>query len=254
MNQSPCEFPYQQNYIDALEVTLSPGRMHLYRKHASENDTEALKLYCWNTTLSQTLYWPLHMFEVALRNAMADKIFEQYGADWFNKVDTFRHGQSMNEEVEHIIKAKRKLSQEGLPFGHDNIVAAISMGFWEGLLRFEYEEKLWKPLFSQIFPIDRSEAFRKVNQIKRLRNNVAHHEPVFVFLQKGDKRLLYRDYKMILKLTRWICDDTAAWVEFHSSADFFKTWNGAPDCINVSKITVATKEHENHSRFWQFSA
>ena len=254
MNQSPCEFSYQKALVEALEVTLSPGRLHLYRKHASDNDVEALKLYCWNTTLSQTLYWPLHMFEVSLRNAMADRMFEHYGDDWFDRIDSFRRAHGTNEEAEHIAKAKRKLSQEGLSFGHDNIVAAISMGFWEGLLKVEYEEKLWKPLFSQIFPIDRSEAFRKVNQIKTLRNCVAYHEPVFVFLQKGDKRLLYKDYKMILKLTRWICEDTAAWVEVHGSADFFKTWNGAPDCIQMPKITTTVADQESCSRFWQFSA
>lgn len=191
MKQFPCAFPYNKNYVDALEVTLSAGRLHLYRKYADNDDVEALKLYCWNTCLSQVFYWPLHAFEVSLRNAMADRMYDEYGDDWYERIDSFKRGRGNNEEVEHVDKAKRKLDQDGLAYGHDNIVAAISMGFWEGLLKVEYEEKLWKPLFSAIFPIDRSEAFRKVNQMKRLRNNVAHHEPVFVFLPKGDKRLLY---------------------------------------------------------------
>ena len=253
MKQFPCAFPYNKNYVEALEVTLSAGRLHLYRKYADNDDVEALKLYCWNTCLSQVFYWPLHAFEVSLRNAMADRMFDEYGDDWYECIDSFKRGRGNNEEVEHVVKAKRKLDQDGLAYGHDNIVAAISMGFWEGLLKVEYEEKLWKPLFSAIFPIDRSEAFRKVNQMKRLRNNVAHHEPVFVFLPKGDKRLLYKDYKLVLKLIRWICEDTADWIEYHGSGQFFTIWNGAPSCIGAPTLTVRNAGDENNSRRWQFT-
>ncbi len=253
MKQFPCTFPYNKNYVDSLEVTLSAGRLHLYRKYAADDDVEALKLYCWNTCLSQVFYWPLHAFEVSMRNAMADRMYDEYGDDWYERINSFKRGRGNNEEVEHVDKAKRKLDQDGLAYGHDNIVAAISMGFWEGLLKVEYEEKLWKPLFSAIFPIDRSEAFRKVNQMKRLRNNVAHHEPVFVFLPKGDKRLLYKDYKLVLKLIRWICEDTADWIEYHGSGQFFTTWNGAPACIGAPKLTVKKAGDENNSRLWQFT-
>jgi len=254
MNQFPCTFQYSKPFITSLEVTLSAGRLHLYRQFASEDDIEALKLYCWNTSLSQVLYWPLHAIEVSLRNAMADRMFEEYGEDWFEKIDTFKRRRGENEEVEHVEKAKRKLDKIGLEHGHDNIIAAISMGFWEGLLKDEYAQKLWQPLFSQIFPTDRNEAFKKVNQVKRLRNSVAHHEPIFVHVsRRRDKRLLYKDYKLILKLIRWICGDTAQWIEFHVSQEFFSTWNGAPDCISMPKITVADARNEGNSRFWQFS-
>jgi hypothetical protein len=253
MNHTPCGFPYNKTYEDALEISLSPGRLRLYRRYTGD-ETEVLKLYCWNTTLSQALYWPLHAFEVALRNAMADGMFEKYGDEWYEKIDSFRHGHGTNEEVEHVNKAKRKLAQDGLAYGHDNIVATISMGFWEGLLRYDYEDRLWKPLFSEIFPIDRSESFRKINQIKRLRNNVAHHEPVFVFLPSGDRRRLYLDYKLILKAIRWICEETADWIEYHSSQEFFNIWNGAPPCIGAPKLAVTKAGNEASSRLWQFTA
>lgn len=254
MPHLPCTFDYSKPIIQSLEVTLSPGRLHLYREISPSNDQEALKLYCWNTSLSQVLYWPLHAFEISLRNAMADSLFEKHGEEWFENIDNFRRRRGANEEVEHVEKAKHKLERSGLDLGHDNIVAAISMGFWEGLLKAEYEQELWRPLFSNIFPIGRNEAFKKVNQIKRLRNSVAHHEPVFVHVsRRADKRLLYKDYKLIMKLIRWICNDTAQWIEFHVSQDFFSTWNGAPDCIAMPKITVADATNEGNSLFWQFT-
>ena len=254
MDTQQCSFSYTASVVDALDITLSPGRLYLYQKFAEYNDTDALRLYCWNTTLSQILYWPLHTAEISLRNAMADLMFNTFGDDWYDRISTFHKKQSVhNDEVEHIEKAKRKLNHAGLPHGHDNIVAAVSLGFWEGLLEDGYEKTLWDPLFSAIFPISRTEAFRKVNQIKRLRNNIAHHEPIFVFLPSGDTRLLYLDYKLILKIIRWICPETAQWTEYHSSRDFFMTWNAGLNCLRIPQLNIQNSGEEANSQKWRFN-
>ena len=250
-----CDFPYTKNVLQSLETTLSPGRLALYEKLSAGNLEDALKLYCWNIGLSQTLYWPLHVFEVTLRNAMADQMYDTYADDWYEKIASFSNSRSRkeNDEAVHVIKAKRKLDEDGFTYGHDKIVAAISLGFWLGLLKLEYKDKLWDPLFSKIFPmLEREEVFRKVNQIKRLRNNVAHHEPILVFLPKGDKRELFRDYKVILKMIRWICPDTAYWVEYHSSLDFFTAWNCCPPVLAMPKLTVTKPGQESNSQLWHF--
>lgn len=173
-----CEFPFSKDNLQALEITLSPGRLALYEELADGRLEDALRLYCWNMSVSQALYWPLHAFEVSLRNAMADRMADAYGDDWYDYVVGFSSSQrsKANDEVAHVERAKTKLDEEGLAYGHDNIVAAISFGFWQGLLKQEYKHSLWEPLFSQIFQmIDRDETYKKVRQIKRLRNNVAHY-------------------------------------------------------------------------------
>ncbi len=241
--------------LKSLEITLSPGRLALYEKLSAGNLEDALALYCWNMGLSQTLYWPLHAFEVSLRNAMADQMYDTFGDDWYENIASFKRTriQRENDEAAHVEKAKRKLDEDGLAYGHDNIVASISMGFWLGLLRQEYKDKLWDPLFSKIFPmLEREEVFKKVNQIKRLRNNVAHYEPILVFLPKGDKRELFRDYKLVLKMIRWICPDTAQWAEHHSSLNFFNTWNSCPPSFNAAKLSVKKPGDEANSQLWQF--
>jgi hypothetical protein len=256
MLADPSQFSYTKESLDALETSLSPGCLALYEELARGNLSDSLKLYCWNTSLSQCLYWPLHAFEVSLRNAMADRMADAYGNDWYEKIPEFskRRGTTDNTEAEHVEKAKRKLDEDGLLYGHDNIVAAISMGFWLGLLKDEYREKLWEPLFSNIFPmIDREETFRKVNQIKRLRNSVAHHEPILVFLPKRHKRELFKDYKLILKMTRWICPVTARWVEHHSCADFFTTWNFCAGMLGMPRLATKSDGNEAHSSSWQLS-
>ncbi len=129
----PCSFPYK-NFVKSLEISLSPGRLELYEELAGGKLIDALQLYCWNTKLSQSLYWPLHAFEVGLRNAMADRIADAYGDDWYEHIATFSSSrrQAAIDEVLHVEKAKRKLDEDGLAYGHDAIVAAISLGFWLG--------------------------------------------------------------------------------------------------------------------------
>lgn len=250
-----CTFQFSKQMLESLETSLSPGRLALYEDLAGGQSEDALRLYCWNVGMSQALYWPLHAFEVSLRNSMADRIADAYGDDWYEKVASFSNSRSPkpNDEAAHVDKAKRKLDDEGLLYGHDNIVAAISLGFWQGLLKAEYKETLWNPLFSKIFQlIDREETYKKVNQLKRLRNNVAHYEPILVFLPKRDKRELFKDYKVILKMIRWICSDTAQWVEFHSSANFFSAWNSCPPTFGMPKMTVNNAGDEVNSQLWRF--
>ncbi len=241
--------------MESLESSLSPGRLALYEKLSGGPIENTLKLYCWNMEISKALYWPLHAFEVILRNAMADRMADEYGDNWYEMISTFSSSRSIkpNDEVEHIVKAKRKLTDEGLLYGHDNIVAALSLGFWQQLLQLEYNKKLWEPLFSNIFQmLDREETYRKVNQIKRLRNNVAHYEPILVFLSKRDKRELFKDYKLVLKMIRWICPDTAQWVEDHCSACFFAAWNACPDFFQITRLSVPSNGDEANSQLWKF--
>lgn len=248
-----CTFPYK-NFVKPLEKSLSLGRLELYEKLADNKVHDALKLYCWNADLSQALYWPLHAFEVTLRNAMADSIADAYGDDWYERIPTFSTSRRtiQSEEEKRVDNAKEKLDKNGIKYGHDAIVAAITFGFWTGLLKEEYKLKLWDPLFSTIFPmIGLKEAFEKAYYIKDLRNNIAHYEPIIVF-PKGDKRELFRDYKLILKLLRWICPQTAEWVEHHSADKFFTAWNSCPEFFNISKLKVDNEGAEFDSQNWRW--
>lgn len=236
MNHVACDFDFSKQQVESLEASLSPGRMQLYRKFASDDDKEALKLYCWNNSLSQSLFWPLHGLEISLRNAMADRLFNRYGADWYDQLEALKKGKpGRNDEADKVDKLKESLLKDGEVIGHDSIVAGISFGFWEGLLKVEYELLLWKEaeMFSELFPVNRNEAFRTINQIKRLRNNVAHHEPIFVHWPSKEFRELYRDFKKIIRVARWICPDTATWIEHHATQDFFYAWNSAPKWLAV---------------------
>jgi hypothetical protein len=239
---------------NSIESAISPARLSLYLEQSGGSKNDALVLYCWNTSLCQALYWPLHAFEIVLRNAMAEKIRDAHGSAWYDDLTLFSTSRKIPaaKEIEQVEKAKNKLDDAGKPYNHDNIVAVSTLGFWHGLLKLEYETKLWTPFFEDLLEVaEREEAWRKINQLKRLRNNVAHYEPIFVWPDKR-KRQLYREYKMIVKIIRWICPETAAWVESHCSKNFFDTWNCAPNAFGAGTLTVITAGTEANSAVWQF--
>ena len=261
-----CDFPFTDDHIDSLETSLSPGRMWLYRKQATEHgitaneiDAEALKLYCWNAALTRALYWPLHGFEITLRNALADRICDKYGDDWFDKIDTLKRGNAQ-KEIENVESAKARLAKNSEPINHDTVVAAVSLGFWAELLEPQYEKMLWVPdgMFSSLFPQDPQITRENIDQLKQLRNNVAHHEPVFIYWpprphkkNKKEYRQLFKDYKKTIKVIRWICPETAKWVEHHSAGEFFSVWNSAPAWLTKHiKLQVRPNGTTSQSDHW----
>ncbi|MBP9094900.1 hypothetical protein KBI23_28025 [bacterium] len=121
MKHVVCDFAFNEEQVKALEISLSPGRMQLYRKLANNDDKEALKLYCWNNALNQSLYWPLHGLEIGLRNAMADRLFERYGDDWYDQLTMLKKGNiARNDEAEKVAKLKDSLVKAGETPGHDS--------------------------------------------------------------------------------------------------------------------------------------
>lgn len=94
------------------------------------------------------------------------------------------------------------------------MLAELNFGFWVTILVPKYEVSLWRPALRRAFPMrpkgtERKDIQKTLNAIRRLRNRVAHHEPIL-------SRDLKVDYLAIIKILGWICPDTATWVNHHS--------------------------------------
>jgi len=71
----------------AIEQALSINRFSTYRQAVNRSigkncDTTTLQLYEWNAELSSRFFFPIHIYEVAIRNAISDAISIRYGSDW----------------------------------------------------------------------------------------------------------------------------------------------------------------------------
>lgn len=116
-------------------------------------------------------------------------------------------------------------SEQGRPGheAHSPIVATLSFGFWISLLgpggrtatgrKANYEMTLWRPALRAAFahraPLTRRQVHRPLNDLRALRNRIAHHEPIL-------GRNLLNDHERILEICGWMSPATRAWVEHHS--------------------------------------
>lgn len=112
-------------------------------------------------------------------------------------------------------KAKDSLSKERKTLDAGRVVAELSFGFWTGLTGPKYDV-LWRDHLVKIFPrppVQRVKIQTRLNSIRKLRNRIAHHEPI---LFSGR---LQKYASQIFDTISWIRPITARWVRSNSSFD-----------------------------------
>jgi hypothetical protein len=202
-------FVYSQESQTELAKFLTSERLTAYLIATQGDTRSAIRLYERNTRLSEHLYGVLQACEVALRNSIHLNLSIGFSrTDWY---DCIKFG---HRELLMVGEAKLAVQKFKSRVTPGQIVAVLTMGFWNRLLSPEYEKALWVPYLHKAFPHyrkpDRVLIFARLEEIRRLRNRVAHHEPIF-------KKDQMREYAKILEAIRWICPATAAWVDSSSS-------------------------------------
>lgn len=149
----------------------------------SDTDLDLLERYFWNMALSEALYPSLHALEVALRNNIHDGATQLYGTlDWL----TLQPPILVVSEQDKVTAVLGKLGgSPGTPITAGKIVAELTFGFWTSLLDKRYQHRLWPLLLRDVFPNmprrlrTRHTASVRMSEIRRLRNRVFHHEPIW---------------------------------------------------------------------------
>jgi len=91
----------------------------------------------------------------------------------------------------------------------DSVIAGLTFGFWTSLLANRYHQQLWVPAIHAAFPgyVGRRGALQQtLEALRRHRNRLAHHEPVF-------NRDLAADHRLVLDVLEWIEPAARTWVE-----------------------------------------
>ncbi|WNC90549.1 hypothetical protein RI103_04055 [Paraburkholderia sp. FT54] len=156
--------------------------------------------------------------EIALRNAVCDRLSDYFGVDgWLrrppasfvwkveerSKIEAAVRGAQRAAYAKLTLSEKLALDQtafrRGVPVGLDyehrvdarqkaiavrsgQVISQLTLYFWKRLFSRDYEQTLWKPALKRIFPekrIDRSAVAVQRERIYQTRNRVAHHEPVY---------------------------------------------------------------------------
>lgn len=195
---------------DVIRHTLSQPRLSTYERFTATLE-DALELYQWNANISGAFFPCLHICEVTIRNAVSEVLFKQHGNQWpwengfINTLPNPRHGYNPRNNVK---QARDKVSDV------NKVIPELNFVFWQKMFTSRHDAQLWLPHLRDTFPYApshsdiatlRSEIYNDLEKIRRLRNRIAHHEPIF-------RRDLNKDYEAIIKLIGYRCCDTAQWL------------------------------------------
>lgn len=200
---------------------LSRERFARYLLQASGNEAEAVALYCWNMRVAQSLYSYLQCWEIALRNRLNGFLCWKYNPTWpYDETRCLRNLTGDDERRLDETKQRQQRDRQINQAPTSAIVADLSAGFWVSMLFKCYDVPYtWRYNVVQVFPndqnLDRVMAWQKCDAILRLRNRVAHHEPVF-HLPLLD---LYEDLRHLVGA---MCPATRQFAE--ASCDFRAVW------------------------------
>ncbi|MCG6204718.1 Abi family protein [Rhodopseudomonas sp. HC1] len=205
-----------QELNEHLKKSISIKRLEKYLAAVGGDLDKALKLYEENMRLAEAFYSPLQCLEVCLRNALNSQMCTVFGDDWLttNKAP-LGDGARVN-----IQKAIIELQRHGHSATQDDIVAELNLGFWVGLLGPAYDATLWRMTLYKAFNASggqkRSVVHGRFNALRRFRNRVAHHEPIF---QKPLEQL----HTEIIGAIGWMCRHTSSWALYHSRFEIVST-------------------------------
>ncbi|GAA1869740.1 hypothetical protein [Myceligenerans crystallogenes] len=156
---------------------LSSPRLSTYSGACAGDLDRAVALYRWNLNASLAMFSSIHYFEVALRNTMHDALTRHFGTRsmaWYERPGLLSPG-----SLSKIRQAESAVRANGHTVTVDRVVAELPLGFWCSLLANSYNRSLWQPCLSQVFRNTRRQRlFDEIDAIRKLRNRIAHWEPV----------------------------------------------------------------------------
>ncbi len=163
--------------------SIAPRRFEAFATPSDRDEREALSRYVWNLELCAALYKPLHFLEIGLRNSVHNAVTTSTGqSDWFDNSSILKP-----RELELVSKVKSDLERRGIEVTPDRIVAGLNFGFWTTLFSSQYEQRIFVPHSALMFPNmpkrarSRAAVSRRIEDARKLRNRVFHHEPIWHF-------------------------------------------------------------------------
>jgi hypothetical protein len=205
----PAPFPSTAAEVRALRHAISSARLTTYIRRAHGNARRAFGLYAWNVNAGAALYPVLQVNEIALRNTIDHALVAQFGAQWPYSPGFLRTLPKQERDAFESgrLRLERNLRVPRVTTG--DVVAAQTYGFWVVLLTSRFQRRIWNQEFATSFPsappqVNRSVVHDRADEIRRLRNRIAHHEPLF-------NHDLLGAHQRATSMIRWISPPLAQW-------------------------------------------
>jgi hypothetical protein len=197
----------------ALEPLLTTRRLAPYVAAAGGSERLAMQLYQWNIELSGATHEALHVFEVVFRNTIDTQLSNwnatqsdtttghRFSPEWLlDPAPLLRRLVRQSELDNARARAARAVRHHKRAPLHGDLLAQLSMGTWRFLLpdRDPGRQHLWEHAVSKGFPNLKRPARQMVaavDDVYRLRNRVAHLEPL---LRSAAVREQYSNMRTVL--------------------------------------------------------
>lgn len=205
---------FTDQQINEIETILSRPRFARYLDFVGGNRRKALRLYTWNTDVSSAFYLLLHYCELSVRNAAVEAIENEFGANWHRNrgfkytLRILNKGKGYQPR-NNLINCANKCATAG------QVVAELNFVFWQYMFTSGQDERLWNSQLANVFPghdttksiaENRAQIYNDIEQVRRLRNRIAHHEPIY-------NRLLNDDKSAVCRLISLRCPNTELWLD-----------------------------------------
>lgn len=196
----------------AIPLVLSAPRFATYLAYTRNDVLQAMRLYQWNAEVSAAFLFPLHVFEVCVRNAAANAIESFYNQRW---PWTTAFEMSLPDPARPRFSPRRELAMVRAPLTTaGKVIADIKFAFWVSMYTARHEGRLWQRYLRREYPHlpprtsvydGREKIYKASDQVRNLRNRIAHHEPIFT-------RNLANDYAAMTEIIGLKCPTTQGWV------------------------------------------
>lgn len=189
------------NPEQAIKDALSAPRIGTYEAATTGTPQlpSALALYAWNAQVSASMLAPLHVCEVSIRNAVSDAIAAAHGPLWpwdagfMRSLPNPKNGYSAHRDLESARIGKATTGK---------VIPDLKFVFWQTMFTKRFDARLWThhlrtvlPNADSSMPVEqvRARVYSELEQLRKLRNRIAHHEPIF-------KRDLADDFQKVRDL------------------------------------------------------
>ncbi|CAG9185983.1 hypothetical protein [Cupriavidus pampae] len=252
----------------------APRLATVQRFFRSDSSTDLMGCYAWCQALSAALLPLLGDFEVSLRNALHRSLSQFYmGADsapWMLPLAGPLPAGAPQAKTPHAMSSgdKRDIAtivdrraKRNRALGQDDIVAALSFGFWEqlvnGLGRGQHPNGLQEAVLRSAFPFAptgtayasaafREQLVRLLRMVRDVRNRVGHHDAIWAipefniaghpgFIPRRPRHTLTSTKLFALRVV-WL----ASWIDPAISAHIEKSDHWACLQMLLSRRALAT--------------
>lgn len=200
-----------------FENVISADRMRRYVKACGGNAQKGLTLYRYNLVVSSEMLKIISYFEVSLRNRIDRTLEPSFGNDWLRDSclpgGIFDTPRTLGTQM-IIDKAYKSLNDNG-EYTPSKLMAKMEFGVWKYMFSspqyLATGQKLLsvfsaKPRSTSSLNIDNKYIFNELDSINKIRNRIAHHEPICFVTGLPVKSVMYvqSEYKRIMKLFKWM--------------------------------------------------